>query len=623
MKAANARRSFGDLTLTGFAAAGCVVLVLLAATYWVSLQQRRAVAWVDETHQVLRVIGNTRAALVDIQNGHRGFTIEGSEEALGPYREGVAEVQRDIEQLRGLLADTPQQQANLAELRRLLGERLASAARLVDARRSGGFEAVKEILDRGSPAAQMVALRNMLETMETQQEQLLGQRLSDEERGLRWFWGALGGITLALAGLLGGLYLQVRRRQRDQRRLQDSEERLRLMAASVVDYAIVMLEPDGRVRTWNVGAERILGYQEEEIANGGHFSSFYPEPDARIGVPTGELNVAMVRGHCAAEGWRVRRDGSRFWATMVLSAMRGPDGVLRGFSLVLRDLSEKRQAEEWLRAEMAERARMGEELQRLNRSLEGIVTERTRELQRANGELESARCRLQQLSSRLIQSQEQERGRVARELHDETGQTLTAVRMKLAEVLRGGEAEPLMKEGIAIIDRTIAHIRDLALRLRPTMLDDLGLVDALEWVVRQQARSAGWTLDLDLDASQPRLPPELETACFRIVQECVANAAVHARAATLALRLRERDGRLEIEVEDDGLGFRFEGFDAPPSGSEEHFGLFTMAERARLVGGSFEIDTAPGEGVRIRVSVPIPPEAEAEAAESALARQTA
>ncbi|HET8745099.1 MAG TPA: CHASE3 domain-containing protein [Ramlibacter sp.] len=622
MKAANARRSFGDLTLTGFAAAGCVVLLLLAATYWVSLQQRRAVAWVEETNRVLRVLGDARAALVDIQNGHRGFTIEGSEEALKPYREGVAAVQEDMEQLRALLAGTPQQQANLAELQRLLRERLDSAARLVEARRSGGFEAVKEIVDSGAPAAQMEALRSRLEAMETQQDQLLQQRLSDQERGMRWFGAALAAITLALAGTLGGLYLQVRRRQRDQQQLQESEERFRLMAESVVDYAIVILEPDGRVRTWNAGAERILGYREDEIADS-HFSRFYPEQDASTGVPTGELHVAMLRGHCAAEGWRVRRDGSRFWATMVLSAMRGSDGLLRGFSLVLRDLTERRQAEEWLRSEMAERARVSDELQRLNRSLEGIVATRTRDLQRANGELEAARRRLQELSSRLIQGQEQERGRVARELHDETGQTLTAVRMKLVEVQRGADPGPLMKDSIAIIDRTIAHIRDLALRLRPTMLDDLGLVDALEWVVRQQARSAGWTVELDLDGSLPRLPSDVETACFRIVQECVANAAVHARAATMSVKLRERDGRLEIEVEDDGLGFRFEGFGAPRQGPEEHFGLFTMAERARLVGGSFEIDTAPGQGVRIRISVPIPPEGEAEAAEDALARPTA
>lgn len=599
------RRPRGDLTLTGFVAAGLVVLALLAATAWLSVQQRRAAAWVNETHEVLRAIAITRGALIDIQNGHRGFTIEGTEEALQPYYQGIAAVQQETARLRFLLQDTEVQQGNLAELQRVLPARLASAAQLVQARRSGGMTAVRQILETGWPAEQMGALRGLLRVMEREQEQLLEQRLANQEHSLRWFWDAVIAIAVLLAGALSVLYLQVRRRRSDQCRLLESEERFHLMTSSVVDYAIVMLDPEGRVRSWNAGAERILGYSAEEVAADHHFSRFYAEADLREQQPVEDMRAATLRGHCAREGWRVRRDGSVFWASSVLSAFRNPDGTLRGFCLVLRDLTERQRSTEALRAEMAERARIARELEQLNRSLEGVVGERTRELQQANGELSEAKQRLQELSARLIHAQEQERRHVARELHDDTGQALTAIRMNLMEVLRGGDAGARMQDSVAIVDRAIAHIRGMALRLRPTMLDDLGLVDALEWALDEQARASGWRTGFDAGDCCPVLPPEVETACFRIVQESLTNAARHAQASHVKVRLRVLGERLELRIEDDGVGFDPQRYRSPQERTK-HFGLVSMTERAHLVGGTLDVDAAPGRGTCIRVLVPIP-----------------
>jgi PAS domain S-box-containing protein len=604
LDARTSRTARGDLTLAGFSAAAAVVLTLLAATYWLSLQQRQAATWVGETQRVLRSIAGTRAALVDVQNGHRGFTIEGSEQAMQTYREAVAAIGRETRVLRSLFEDTPDQQRHLEELQRLLSARLASAAQLIEARRTGGFAAAKHIVDTGWPAAPMIALRGTLQAMELQQEQLLQQRLAAQDRSLHWFWAAVGSMTTGLALTLVVIYLQVRRRQADQERLLESEERLRLMTASVVDHAIFMLDPEGRVRSWNPGAERILGYREDEITSGAHLSSFYSEPDVRSGLPAADMHVAVERGHSPAEGWKVRRDGSRLWASSVLSAMRSRDGQLRGFCVVLRDLTEPRRAEESLRSEMAARARTDEELQRLNRSLEGLVAERTRELQCSNAELEAARRRLQDLSSLLMDAQEQERGRVARELHDDTGQSLAAIRLRLMEMLRGTAGAERMNESVAIVDRAIAQIRGMALQLRPTMLDDLGLVDALEWAAGQQAKASGWTVQLALDASCPRLPREVETACFRIVQEALTNVARHAQATRLSLQLRISQERLEFAVEDDGSGFDPLSLRSA-SARATRFGLLSMTERAHLLGGQIEIDSAPGRGTRIRASLPI------------------
>ncbi len=128
-----------------------------------------------------------------------------------------------------------------------------------------------------------------------------------------------------------------------------SDESLRLMVGSVVDYAIFMLDTDGRVVSWNEGAHRLKQYSEDEIL-GRHFSVFYPAEDAAAGKPQRLLGEAMRGGRVEDEGWRVRKDGTLFWADVVITALRGPSGELRGFCKVTRDLSERKQAEDDLRA---------------------------------------------------------------------------------------------------------------------------------------------------------------------------------------------------------------------------------------------------------------------------------
>ena len=117
------------------------------------------------------------------------------------------------------------------------------------------------------------------------------------------------------------------------------------MVQSVQDYAILMLTPEGNVATWNAGAERFKGYRAEEII-GRHFSTFYPPQDVAAGKPERELAVAMAAGRMEDEGWRVRKDGTQFWANVVITALRDPDGTLRGFGKVTRDLTERRAQEQ-------------------------------------------------------------------------------------------------------------------------------------------------------------------------------------------------------------------------------------------------------------------------------------
>jgi PAS domain S-box-containing protein len=176
--------------------------------------------------------------------------------------------------------------------------------------------------------------------------------------------------------------------------LRQKEERFRLLVEGVKDYAIFMLDPDGKVASWNEGAHRIKGYRQQEIL-GRHFSVFFPEEDIKRSKPERELEIAQEKGTYEEEGWRVRKDGSRFWASVLITALWDEAGGLRGFAKVTRDITERKRAEE--------------EIQRLNETLE----------------------ELKDLVGKLVLGQEEEQRRVAYEVHEGLAQVASAAHLRL------------------------------------------------------------------------------------------------------------------------------------------------------------------------------------------------
>jgi PAS domain S-box-containing protein len=168
--------------------------------------------------------------------------------------------------------------------------------------------------------------------------------------------------TAELATTVGVLVEELAERKQAEGALRESEERFRLLVEGVRDYAIFLLDPEGRVASWNAGAERIKGYPAEEIL-GEHFSRFYASEDVARGIPERELEIARTEGRTEYEGWRFRKDGSRFWANVVLTALRDADGHLRGFAKVTRDVTERKEAEERQRL-YAERLKILHEIDR-------------------------------------------------------------------------------------------------------------------------------------------------------------------------------------------------------------------------------------------------------------------
>ncbi|KOX17801.1 histidine kinase [Saccharothrix sp. NRRL B-16348] len=352
-------------------------------------------------------------------------------------------------------------------------------------------------------------------------------------------------------------------RMRAEEALRASEERFRLLVQGVLDYAIFMLDPTGRVISWNAGAERIKGYSAEDIV-GEHFSLFYPPEDLVARKPWRELEVAAEVGRFEDEGWRLRKDGTRFWANVVITALTDEAGRLRGFAKVTRDMTERRRVERTL-------------------------TEQRR------------------LVGHLVEAQELERRRIAWDVHDDSIQSMVAVGMRLQLL-----ANRLPEEEAAVVRQldeavraSIGRLRNLVFRLRPPELDRHSLVEALDHYLTDVAGPWGVTYRLrHALAHEP--PAGSAITIFRICQEALANIRKHARASSVDVSLTSVDDGTLVEVADNGVGVA-EGVDAVVPADRpaiDHFGMIEMRERAETAGGWWSVGEGPDGGAVVRFWIP-------------------
>jgi len=383
-------------------------------------------------------------------------------------------------------------------------------------------------------------------------------------------------------------------------------EQARAELAAIVessDVAIVGETLDGNITSWNRGAQEMYGYTAKEAV--GRSIDIIVPPELQDQTKAALQQIGRGETLQQFETVRVTKDGVRLDVLLTMSPMYNREtSELIGVSAIGRNISERKQAEQRVRV--------------ANEALEEQVAERTKQLTEINRQREaelvegrrSEQAR-QHLLERLVTIQADERRRISRELHDEIGQAVTALSLRLVALEPGVANQNALKQCRDMLDQLGRQVHDLALALRPAGLEELGLIPALT------SYSEEWSAhhDIKLDFHQRglqkrRFPPAIEDAAYRIALEALTNVANHAAAKRASLLLERRNSELRLIVEDDGKGFDVDALKA--ASSPEHLGLVGIRERAALLDGTLTIESRPkGGGTTLFVKIPLPPDSHA------------
>ncbi|HWP19453.1 MAG TPA: PAS domain S-box protein [Burkholderiaceae bacterium] len=366
------------------------------------------------------------------------------------------------------------------------------------------------------------------------------------------------------------------------------KDRLRLLLESTGE-GIYGVDVTGRCVFINRAGARMLGYEPQEVLHRDMHELVHHTHGDGTHYPSDACPIynAFRRGvPCRIDDevlWR--RDGTSFYAEYS-SYPIFEGGQVQGAVVTFVDITGRRHAAELLR--------------RTNDELERRVTERTRELS-------DALARLRELSAYLERVREDERTRIAREIHDELGSLLVALKMDVSWLARRVEDRPPLHAKCGamshLIETAVDNVGRIITDLRPSILDHQGLWAALEWQAQEFAQTCELECDwkMDVDPLLPPLPQQQANAVFRIFQELLSNVARHARASAVRIRIEARGGLLRLEVTDNGRGAPARAFASPQA-----YGVLGMRERAGHHGGRLLIDSMPGQGTRVELTLPLP-----------------
>jgi PAS domain S-box-containing protein len=370
-----------------------------------------------------------------------------------------------------------------------------------------------------------------------------------------------------------------------------------ILAAAIenfTEYAFLTLDAEGRITSWNVGAERLFGYARDH-AVGKHVSMMLTPDDRESGLARQALQVAERQGSVSANRWLMCGDGRVRYVNATVVACRGESGCT-GYAALAHVVAAPANENDIRQMREVLAARAEDASQRLSESnamLRAEIADRT--------QAEAARLRLLR---RLVMAQEEERRRIARDLHDDLGQRLTALRLTLEalEMTSGGraaaaDATAKARQLLASIDEGLDF---LAWELRPAALDELGLTKVLENYVHEWSRHAAIRAVFHAGTrGMERFASEVECTVYRIAQEALNNVAKHAGARSVNVLLEQRGDNLVLVIEDDGVGIK------PGQSTEKMIGLTGMRERAAAVGGTLEFEPTPGGGTTLLAHIPV------------------
>jgi signal transduction histidine kinase len=576
-----------------------VTAVLAALLLWESFDLNRSLQWVDHTGQVLDQSARMLKLLVDVETAMRGYLATGDEALLQPYLEGTKRFDSEYRALYQLVDDSAPQKQRLEDVRAGYVAWMEHADEAIMLRRSGKADgAFYESLPgkRG-----MDSLREQIAKFQDVETRLRVQRIQAAHR--RWTLMAASCIVL---GLGFAIFLTLFTRYHIERlgtKLLQSEERwtaalkaeaLQSAIFNSANFSCIATDAKGVIQIFNVGAERMLGYAADEVMNKITPADISDPKEviARAEQLSVELGTKITPGFEALvfkasreiediyELTYIRKDGSRFPAVLSVTALHDAQNAIIGYLLIGTDNTARKLIE-------AEQKQLSQQL----RYHESLVLQKEQ---------------LRALAERLQCVREEDRKRVARDLHDQIGQILTAIKMDLTWVARRlpaseGLVLARLTESIQLINDGVKAVRVICSGLRPGALDDLGLAAAIEWQASDFASRNGVRCEVSVPPVDLHMDGDRATAAFRIFQECLTNVIRHAEAKVVRVSLSQEEENILLIVEDDGVGFR----ESDLSNSFGSLGLLGMKERAQFCGGDVQISSSPGNGTTVTVRVPM------------------
>ena len=384
--------------------------------------------------------------------------------------------------------------------------------------------------------------------------------------------------------LLPRVLLYAIEREKIDRKRQASERTFRLFVEGATGLAFILLDLEGSIIHWNAGAQRLFGYTEVAAIHK-HFSFLFLMEDQKNGRPDSELRRARNNEKGDDDNYLVRADGTRFWASGAVTAVRDPQNDLIGFAKVVRDTTAQKET--------------ADKLAELNQTLEKRVHQRTMELVRYQ-------ARLRSMATDLTLMEQRERRRLASDLHDYLAQLLIACHLKFNQALSLTDSKSLLgviQESNLIVDQAIEYTRTLVTQISPPCLYEFGLPAALEWL-GSEMKKQGLTVEVHGENLSVNLREEQAILLYQSVRELLFNVLKHSgtQSARVSLSIQENN-LFHIEVEDHGRGFIGHGEREKDSASK--FGLFSIRERIEALGGKTSITSDLGKGTHILLQIPL------------------
>jgi PAS domain S-box-containing protein len=552
-------------------------------------------ARISRTFEIMLTARALDQALQDAERSERDFLIMGEGTYLASYGRAREDISAHLATLEQLTSDNAEQQHRLSLLAEQIDALRADLERATAARQEQGLDAARAVLATNTGREAMHMAKGLIGLIVSAERTLLRdeEAQASEARRHSLIAAAAASALAAAIMVLGSILLVIAlvRGARAQGRLRESEERFTLLVESVKDYAIFMLDSAGYVRSWNTGAQRITGYRPDEII-GKHFSCFFPADDVGEGTPARELATVAAEGRAETEGWRLRKDGVRYWANIVTTAVHDESGNLRGFAKVARDLTERRQQEQALELSRAALAQ-AQKMEAVGQLTGGVAHDFNNLLTTILGSHDLLQRRMDQIGRAETQRYLAAIGRAA-----EQGAALTR---RLLAFSRRQALEPTLVDA----NQLVTGVAEL---LRCTLGEAIGIevVSAADlWcteVDRNQLESAILNLAInarDAMAEGGKLTIETGNVCL---DDAYAGAHDEVKAGQYVM----------VAVSDTGLGMSPETmarafepfFTTKPEGRGTGLGLSQIYGFVKQSGGHVKLYSESGQGTTVKMYLP-------------------